>query len=214
MTVTQIITAARNRYNAVSDSFWSDSELIQELYDACLDMARESLVIERTYSTSAVASQQDYAYPGDTIAIKRVTYNGKKLRPISFREDDSITGLNQSTTATGTPQYYAIWNETLSLRPIPSGTDTIKVWSYNEPAALTATSTLEIPTQFHMDLVNYILAQMGAKDSNFTAAQFYSLKWSAAKLAAKRWSARKKRSDGFAAVQDEDAMIEGPLGAV
>lgn len=214
MTPTQIELAARNRYNAVGDSFWSQDEILMLLYDACLDMARECLLIENTYTTSTVASQQEYAYPTTTMAIKRITYNGSKLKKINFREDDSITGLNQSTTSTGTPQFYFIWNDTISLRPIPTDVGTLKIYSFNEPAELTINSSIEIPTQFHMDLVNYIVSEMAAKDSNINVAQYYLNKWDKAKLNAKRWAKKRLRTDSFSTVQDEEMSVEGYFGIV
>lgn len=208
MTPTQILTSAKQRYNAVGDSFWSDDELLGLLYDACLDMTRESLSIERTYSTSTVASQQEYAYPTDTISIKRITYEGRKLTQINMREDDRITGLNQSTTSTGTPAFYFIWNETISLRPIPSAVGTLKIYSYNEPAVLTISSTLEIPTQFHMDTVNYIVSEMASKDMNFKKAEYYAAKWEKAKLNAKKFARKQKRGDAMAHVMAEENTYE------
>lgn len=215
MTPTEILTSARQRYNAIGDSFFGEDELLNYLYDACLEMNREANLIERTYSTTSVASQQEYAYPGDTALIKRLTYAGKKLKPITMREDDSITGLNQSTVSTGTPQYYFIWNETISLRPIPSTAgDTIKIYAYNEPAALTISSVLEIPTQFHMDLAKYMVMEMAAKDKQFEHADRYERKWEKAVVSAKRWAKKKLRGDSFNVVQDEDMMVEGYLGIV
>jgi hypothetical protein len=214
MTVTEILTAARNRYNAVSDSFWSDDELIGLLYMACLDIARETKCVERVYSTSTVASQQEYDFPTATISIKRIQYNGKKLKQVTMREDDTITGLDQSTTDTGTPQYYFIWNETIYLRPLPDGIGTLKIWTYNEPQALTISSTLEVPTQFHYDLVDYMVSEMAAKDLNFTAAQFYQSKWEKAKMAAKRWQAKKARGDNYGTVTDEESSIENYFGVI
>jgi hypothetical protein len=208
MTPTQILTAAKNRYNAIGDNFWSDDELLGLLYDACLDLTRESFLIERTYSTSTVASQQEYAYPTDTIAIKRITYDGKKLIPITLREDDQITGLDQDTTSTGDPTYYFIWNETISLRPIPSTVGTLKIYSYNEPAELLISSTLEIPTQFHMDTVNYIVSEMAAKDKSFNHAKWYLDKWEKTKLRAKAFARKQKRGDAMAHVQDEESNYE------
>lgn len=52
MTPTQILTSARNKYNAVGDSFWSDDELLGILYDACVEMTDDADMIERTYSTA------------------------------------------------------------------------------------------------------------------------------------------------------------------
>lgn len=207
MTPTQILTAAKNKYNAIGDSFFSDEELLALLYDACLDMNREALLIERSYSTTSVASQQEYSYPAGVISIKRVTYNGKRLEPITFTEDDSITGLNQSTSSTGTPAFFFEWNNTVSLRPVP-GTDgdAIKIYTYDEPAAITAASTLEIPTQFHMNLPDYIVSEMAAKDQNFQSAQYYAQKWEKAKISAKRWAKKKGRQKGFNVVQSEELI--------
>ena len=214
MTPTQIEELSRNKYNAIGDSFFFQDEILGYMYEACLELARHAKMIERTYTTSTVASQQEYSYPTNTIAIKRITYDGKKLKPITFREDDAITGLNQSTTSAGTPQYYAIWNETIYLRPIPSSVATLKIFSYNEPSALTITSTLEIPTQFHMDIVNFIVSEMASKDLNYTAADRYLQKWERAKIEARKWQRIKNRGDSFSTVQDEDMMVEGYLGIV
>lgn len=214
MTITQLLTSARRRYNSVNDSFFADEELINILYDACLDFARTTLCIERVYTTSTVASQQEYSYPTSAIAIKRIQYNGKKLQPINMRQDDSITALNQSTTATGDPQYYFIYNETIYLRPVPAGVGTLKIWTYNEAQELTVASTLEIPTQFHLDLVDYMASEMAAKDLNFTTAKYYLEKWERRKAEAKKWTQKKKRTDGFASVMDEEISIETYLGVI
>ena len=165
MTVTQVLTAARNKYNAVGDSFFSDSELLTLLHEACIQINKKAKIIEATYSTSTVASQQEYAYPTNTVEIKRVTYDGRKLEPISFQDDDLITGYDQDTTSTGTPSTYFIWNETISLRPVPSAVGTLKIYSFNEPSELTVSSTIEIPSLFHMDLVNFMVSEMAAKEA-------------------------------------------------
>lgn len=214
MTPSAIEEAARRRYNSVGDSFWSSEEILELLYDACLELAQETLCIERTYSTNTVAGTQEYAFPTNTIAIKRVTYNGQKLKFIDMREDDAVTGLDMSTTSQGTPQYYFVWNETISLRPIPNEAATLKIWTFNEPSSLTTTSTLEIPSLFHMKLVSYILTEMAAKDSNAVAARFYAEKWEKAKLDVKRWMQKRKRRDSFAVVKDDEQLVEAYLGFV
>lgn len=206
MTVTEIVTAARNAYNAVGDNFWSDPELYALLYDACLDMQRECQLIQSTLTTSTVASQQEYDFPTNTIAIKRITYEGQKLGHITMREDDMITGLNSSTTATGTPAYYFTWNEVIYLRPIPDSIGTLKIFSVNEPSAITSTSTIEIPTQFHMDLVKYMVMNIALKDQNANIADRYEKRWEQAKMNAKKWARKQAVADSFRRVQDEEAV--------
>jgi len=218
MTPAELETHARRRYNASGDTFFSQEEILSYLYHACLNMAREALVIERTYTTTTVAGTQEYSYPTNTISIKRVTYNGSKLQPITFREDDALTGYNQGTSTQGTPQYYAIWNETLYLRPIPDSAVTLKVFSYSEPQSISITSTLEVPSLFHMDLLDFVNAEMAAKDENWRKADYYMDQWMNNPLkglqAAKRWSQKKKRGDSFAGVQDEERLGVSILGMV
>lgn len=213
MTPTEIETWARQRYNAINDTFWSQAEIFNYLTGACMRAARRTQLIERVYTTSSVASQQEYDFPTNTIAIKRVTWNGIKLKPITMREDDSITGLNMTTTATGDPQYYFVWNYTISLRPIPASVQTIKIWSVNTPSAITAsTASLEIPAQFHEDLLHYINREMALKDSNFKAASAYGELWEQSLVEMDRWQKKRKRTDSFAAVQDEGQLVEGYFG--
>src|SRR3990167_9776787 len=120
MTPAQIELSARRRYNAVNDTMWSESEMWDMIYGACLEVSDEGYVIERTYTVSTVASTQDYDFPTNTIAVKRATWDGRKLTRIDMIEDDALTGLNQTTTDTGNPEFYWIWNDTISLRPVPS----------------------------------------------------------------------------------------------
>lgn len=214
MTPGEVIEYARQRYNAVSDSFYSDSELYRYIWAAQMDLARFAWVIERVYTTTTVASQQEYAFPTNTIAIKRVTYDGIKLVPITFREDDSLTLSNQTTTATGAAQYYAIWNETIYLRPIPNDAKTLKIWSYSEPQEVSATSTLEVPTRYHLDLADFLNWKMAAKDQNYEAANYWRDAWRERVEQARRFRRRELRGDSFSAVQDLESLPVTVIGAV
>ena len=205
---------ARNKYNAVSDSFFSTAEILDLMYQACIELTRENNLIEGLYSTSTIVGTQAYSYPTTAISIKRITYEGQKLKQYTMREDDSVTGLNQATTSQGTPVYYFMWNKVIYLRPIPSAIGTLNIYTYNEPQVILSTSTLEIPTHFHADLTTYILASMAAKDSNFSAADRYDKKWKEILLSAKKWARLNKRSDSFTNVQDEDILSGGFLGLV
>lgn len=214
MTSLEIETAARQQYNAVGDTNWSTSEIMTLIYAACLDMARKSFVIEDVFSSSTLASQQEYTYPTNTISIKRVTYEGAKLEKISFREDDYLTGQNQATTSTGTPTHYAEFNNTIYLRPTPSAVGTLKVFAYVEPQAVTSASTLEIPTLFHMDLVDYVLGRMYAKDKDFNSAQYFQSLWDKHIVDAAKYVRKKNKGDSFAAVQDDELLGQVGVGYI
>lgn len=214
MDLADLLEYSRQQYNSVGDSFFSDAELYRHVWAAQGDLAREALCIERVYTTTTVASQQEYTYPTNTIAIKRVTYGGVKLAPITFLQDDVLTLSNQATSATGTPQYYAIWNETLYLRPIPSTAGTLKIFSYNEPDEVVSGGSLEVPTQYHLGLADYLLWRMAAKDQNYEAANYWRQQWQERVDQAKRAHRKLKRGDSFAMVVDEDAQPITVIGAL
>lgn len=213
MMPSEVEQMARERYNAVGETFWSQSEIFSLIYAACCEIAQETKCIERTYETTTVADTQEYPYPTNTISIKRVTYDGVKLAPIDFRKSDSLTLNNTTTTITGTPDYYVEWNGTIILFPTPNDAKTLKVYSYNQPQAVTVTSSLEVPEIFHTRLVNYVLSEMYAKDKDFSSAQYYKTMWEQKdKAEIKKWINKRRRGDSFATVLDEDSLPNTILG--
>lgn len=215
MTPAQIETSARRRYNSESSTFWSQDEVFKTIWEAECILAREGLVIESTSTTTTVAGTQSYAFPTDASAMKRITYNGNKLKPINMREDDALTLNNQATTAQGTPTYYFEWNRTVYLRPIPDSALTLKYWFYAEPTLLTtASTTLDVPSDFHQYLIDYVCSIMAAKDENLRMASWYEAKWLDGVMKAKSWSRRRRSTDQFGNVQDEAALAETILGSV
>jgi hypothetical protein len=214
MDYTDIEAAARAQFNAVGDTFFSTTDFTSSLYQAQLILAREALCIEATYTTTTVVGTQEYSYPTNTISIKRVTYDGKKIQPINLREDDALTLGNSASTATGTPAFYYVWDDTIYLRPIPDDDLTLKIYSYNEPSEVTSASTIEVPTQFHMDLVEYILSRMYAKDGNIQMAQYHLERWNEAVQAAKKWAQKRKRGDGMPVVGDEETLAISIIGTI
>jgi len=200
----EVALAARQRTNSVGDTFYSDAELYGYIWDAQNVLAREAFVIERTYTASTVASQREYTYPTSTIAVKRVEYNGTKLATITFREDDQLSLFNSTTQATGNPAFYALWNFTLYLRPVPVEVGTLTIYSYNEAQEVTNSSTLEVPDLYHHDLVTYLCARMAEKNQNWDAADRYQDRWDKAVMKAKAFQRRRLRGDAFTAVTDSE----------
>lgn len=178
MTPTQIETAARRMLNAVGSSFWSSEEIIEDyLYMAALELAQETFCIDNRYTTVSVADQEEYASPSRMIAVKYVSYDGQKLRPLSKLQRDSID-LNTTTTVTGVPLYYEWWDSSLILFPTPAEADkTILIRSFDQPSQPTATSTLEIPSAFHVYLVLGVAYYMSLKELGHPHVQRFEYQW-------------------------------------
>jgi hypothetical protein len=206
MTPQDVNTLARRKYNSVGDEFFSDAELYSYIWTAQMELAREAWVIERTYQATTVASQEEYSYPTNTLAIKRVTYNGLRLEPIDFDEYDDLRGNTTTTTVTGMPSHYLVWNNTISLFPIPDAAQTLKIYSFNEPQEVTSSSTLEVPAVYHQALADYLVWQKAMKDKNFEAAGKYEEIWTKTVQAAKRQQRIRLRGSRLAIVKDIDHM--------
>jgi hypothetical protein len=213
MTPAEVATHARQRYNAINDTFWSDAEMYSYIYAAGLEAADETYAIRRTYETDTIAGTQGYDFPSNVIAIKRVTWNGRKLTKIDLIEDDALTGLNQSTTDQGNPEFYWEWDNTIYLRPVPASAEELKLWTFNEQGSIsTGSEAIEIPTQHHMRLVNFVLYCMADKDENYTAADRHLLRWEKDKVEIRKSMARMKRTDKFTTVKDENMVVETYIG--
>lgn len=209
MTPSELEERVRNRYNSIGDSFWSQDEIFGLITDAQTQAARECLLIERTFTTTTTAGVQEYSFPTNAIAIKRVTWNGQRVDPIDMIEDDALTGMNTGNVAEGTPTVYFQWNYTISLRPLPGSAETLKIWAYCTASEVEANSSLEIPEQFHSDMLNYVLMEMLMKDKNYTGASKYEERWEKSMLRMKAWAKKRKRADGFAVVKSEEMIPRG-----
>lgn len=208
MTPDEICTKARQRYNAVGDTFFASDELYDLIWQAEQEMAITAKCLQNVQSTSTVADQHEYAKPTNAISIKRVTYNGQSLIPINFMEDDAVTGFSAATTQTGTPTYYYEWESSLFLRPTPNAVATLKVWFYARPQEVTASTTLELAEEYHMMIVDYLLQHMFGKDGKDQMSQFHLNKWNQSVEKVRGWEVKKRRGNMAAAVNNLDAFAE------
>jgi hypothetical protein len=212
MTVTQILEAARNNLNALTDTLWSDSELLSTLYRVELKLARRARTIENRYTTTAVAGTSQYVKPTRAIEIWRITYNGAKLRYIDFRQLDSINP--NSADSSGTPSHYSYYDDAFFLYPAPADAGTIVVFSYDEPDVPTVSSTLETPSVYHDVLVDGLTAGMCPKDLGHPLTEYYTGKFEAGLIEAERFSRKRRRGDQFATVHCEEVLNTNQFGII
>jgi hypothetical protein len=202
MTPSGLNQAIRERYNAVGDTFFNDNMVWDLIYQAQMMMAQEAFVVENTYTTTSVASTRNYAFPTSSIALRKVEYDGDKLNPVSVDQDPKTS----TTEVTGTPGAYTIWNNEIILYPTPSATgDTIEIYTYNEPQAVTSTSTLDVPSEYHLDIIDFGLSVFYAKDGNPQMADYHRALWDKSLQRIKRTRAKKRNSDQFVVVRDQDS---------
>lgn len=164
MTPSSIETAARRRLNAVSSSFWSSTEIIEDcLYFALNDMITRAKCYEGTSTTTSVAGTAQYNFPDGAIEIKQLSYDNQKLAVMSQAEYFAMN-LSSQVSPQGRPTHYMIWGSTYTLYPTPDAALTISLLTVQGPGAITSTSTIPVPAQFHPRLVNGVAYYMLLKE--------------------------------------------------
>lgn len=208
MTPTDLETYVRQRYNAVGDSYFSQDEVFNYFFSAEMELARESLCIKNTTTQLSVLSQRIYSFPTYAISIRRVEYDGERIFPNDFSDDDALTGNDPGGTITGRPEYYQQWGRSIYLRPIPDAAGlTIKIYSYDMPTQPTAVGTLDVPTIYHLDLADYALYCMFGKDKNFQLASYHLNIWNKKKIDVIKTERSLLVGDEFETVKDTDNLV-------
>jgi len=213
MTPTEIETMARQQYNSVGDTFYSSSEIMSYIYMAQMEFCKYTSMLKGTFTTTSVANQKEYPFPDYTISIKRLTFDGNKVTPTDFREDDDNAAFNSVTTTADQPAFYYQWGDSFFLTPTPKDDGkTIKAYIYKRPQPVAVTSTIEIDTIYHLDIVNFVTWKMALKDENSVAAREYQNMWTNAMLEARKLEKRRLRGDSFASVKDVDNLAVTRFG--
>jgi hypothetical protein len=199
MTPQEIEDQARARYNASGDPHFTSSEIRNAIYQAELELALEAFAIEAVTSTTSVADTQTIAFPTNCFAIRRVEYDGKKIKPTTLESDPKTS----TTETTGTPGAYAIWNDQLYLYPTPDAAKTVKIFHYNEPTEVTTSSTtMSVGSRYHTDIIDLVLSIMYAKDQNTNMSTYHRNLWESNVNKIKRTRRKEKRGDEFLVVGD------------
>jgi hypothetical protein len=201
LNVSDIQERARARYNATNDKFFSDQFMRDCIFDAQSQLAKDGYVIENTLETDSLANIREYSYPDNTLAVKSVHYDYKRLTKVALRFDPKTS----VTDPTGTPRTYAVWDNVIILYNTPDQDDKkiqIKVYSYPQDIE-TNSSPLEVPQEYREDLIHFCLAQMANKDQNTAMYDRYIARWDKKIQEAKRQRKKRLRADSPARVKDD-----------
>jgi len=168
-TVSTLITRARRRLNETSTTFHSDEDLIAYADEAQNYIAGELRLLEGIDSQTIDASKENpeqYSYPSDCLAIRRITLDGYDLFRTDFMEIKEAE--IDTNDLTGNPTFWYEWNNIIYLYPIPGDGDdgeTLKIFYYKKPSSITkSTDTLDIGTEFDSAVVCYMVYLACIKD--------------------------------------------------
>ncbi len=211
-TLTELTDIIRQRYNAVGDPYFSDDFIRNAIFQAEATLAKEGWLIEDSYTTTSVIGTREYAFPENTLAIREVRYKNDPLVKIPLKYDPK----SDTAEPTGTPGEYGIWDSVIFLFPTPdTAADSILVRTFVYPQKLTATSALNLPAEYQIDVVDYVLAQFALKDGNIQLHNSYMSAWLSIVEKAVKNKTRMMRADRKAVVRDtyfgDDVGLRGTI---
>lgn len=135
-------------------------------------------LLEDYTTDTSVAGTQDYAFPSGATIIRQVTYDGDRLKRISFRQWEWFK--DESGTISGEPSMFVVWNDQIKLVPEPEDSgDTIGIYYYKEHPFIDGTTqtTIDIPSVLHVHIARGVISDMYAKDLNPQMASYYEDLW-------------------------------------
>ena len=136
ITYSDFLTQVRN-YTEVDNNVLTDSILDQFIRNTELDIAGAVDYDDlRKYSTSNVTTGNRYVVmPADLLILRSVQIINSDVRDfLEKRETSFISEYAPNDTVTGTPKYYANWDETnILLAPTPDSTYTIQINFIKDP---------------------------------------------------------------------------------
>lgn len=156
----------------------TDADIIRWINDAQEEVANENQgLLETTGIADIVQGQQDYSVPTDMAMMRSLQYDGFHLEKMTFNEfNEYIDGFkknNPTLFGNGIPDTYMIWNNTITLFPIPdrSITSGLVIYYIKHPSQITTyNDSLTVPAQYHKAIVDYVLQQAYELDEDMAKA--------------------------------------------
>ena len=216
MTPAQILSRARALFNEDSADLWSDDAARGFMWEG------ETIVASliggyETVDTSITTANgtAEYTIPADTLVLRRVTWNGVKLKKITLQELDTLEAPSYGgSLSTGNPTDYYEWGTVIGLYPTPTSAEQLKLWITKAPAEITSSSTaFSIHQMFHHDLTDYLLWKMYDKDDD-TRGDKYQAQWERNLVKAERKYRDYQNRDRNLLVKNADISPETELGII
>lgn len=179
MNVQDVVTRVKRTFGDEAGVQISDLDIIRWINDAQEEivLTNEGLM-ETVSSADTVQNQGEYDFPPGLSVLRSLKYKGFRLKNLSFAEFneyiDGYTAPDSVTNyGTGVPDMFMVWNEKISLFPIPdeSVTDGLTIYYMRHPPeVVNMADALTVPLNYHNSVVNYCLQQAYELDEDYQKA--------------------------------------------
>lgn len=164
--------------------FHSDSAIYQILIDKASEYSMKTKDYQGEADFNIVAGTQEYDITEialDVDEIQLITIDTGDIRPREIhRLQDEIHTLSyrESELTSGVPEFFRLWNKKLKLIPVPSDSETAKVY-YTVKISKTTYSDanvkklVKINDEYHHSLIDKVAAMMYESVGDFKTAMYF-----------------------------------------
>jgi hypothetical protein len=162
ITHANFLTQVRN-YTEVDSNVLSDTIIQDFIRSVELDVAGKVDYDDlRKYSTSNFTASNRYvSLPADSLILRSVqVIDGSDNRTFLEKRDTSFISEYNGSGATGTPKYYANWDDfTILVAPIPSSALTVQINYIKDPPQFTSSNNTFLSTYQESMLLHGVLTE-------------------------------------------------------
>ena len=162
VTFSNFLTQVRN-YTEVDSNVLSDTIIQDFIRSVELDVAGKVDYDDlRKYATSTFTANNRYVtIPADSLILRSVqVIDGSDVRTFLEKRDTSFISEYNSSGATGTPKYYANWDDfTILVAPVPASALTVQINYIKDPPQFTSSNNTFLSTYQESMLLHGVLTE-------------------------------------------------------
>lgn len=175
MELSDVITRVQREFGDEASIQIEPDDILRWASDAVLRIAYQAETNIVTQPTiSSVIGQVSYDLDTRFLKAISVTYDGAILKKTTQSELDTISpGRTKAPIPTGTPYLYWIKGKKLFLHHAPgeAGKNIVVEYFARPSPILDSDSDIDLPVEYHPEIVTYCLARARALDGDFREAQ-------------------------------------------
>jgi hypothetical protein len=171
--VQDVITRVLRQFGDEASVQIENADIIRWINDCAKEVAVQNDLGQTTAIQSSVIGQNLYTLQSDTLAIRSIYYDKKKLDFYARTEYDAyVNTVDPKEDQSGTPILYTRHVNDILLYPKPDAVKDIKVWYFQRPTqVVNTTDTLPFAEEYHLRIVEYCLQQAYQTDEDWDAAE-------------------------------------------
>jgi hypothetical protein len=157
MNYSQLTTLIQDYVQSTETSFVTNIPTFVQLAEERIYNSVQIPALRKTSTASAVISNQYMSLPSDWLSTFSLAIINPSTNVYTFLLNKDVNFMREcftTSTATGAPQYYAIWdNDTMILGPTPNLAYTLELNYYYYPVSIVDAGTSWLGTNFETVLL-------------------------------------------------------------